>query len=127
MPNDRNDRDSAAIYPFHVGIIAPPGYTTPTLAQDLPKRLNRLLSRMLHKKPITFYTLIGEPVSGIVHVYARESGMGISFLGSGLGNNHLRGGLQIVACCDAVVLVGDQAKLKYFIEVCGWIGMPARG
>jgi hypothetical protein len=113
--------------PFHVGLIAVPGYDPPQLEQSLPRCLDRVLDRVQHSHRVSFLSEFGQPVSIAVRGYAQARGFQCSGLGSGHAHQHVRAWLQILACSDALVVFGpSRPDIDRVVALANWLGIRVR-
>ncbi len=121
-------------YPFSVGIVAPPGWNVPDLADLLARRLSGLLVRVRREQPVALAALMGEPVCDAAHEVADRFGWLCAMVP--VHDWHPRrvalhrAGVWLAATSDALVIVHgpgplppDLARLE---GLCPWLGTAVR-
>jgi hypothetical protein len=126
--------DSPPVYPFHLGVVAAPGFDVPDLLTQLRPRLRSLLGRrMTRREPLAVTCVCGEPISAAMKELSAEKGWNYSFVvrhpdrGS-LGYRAACG--QLAAMVDGLLLVQrvgeESAELDALAKWAEWLGVKVR-
>jgi len=127
--------DEPFVPPFHLGIVAPPGFDLDRLGPKVWARLRPLLDRRIRRRErIDFYGVWLEPVTLAVRETVAEKGIHVTGLG-GRGDRpgHLAyrsSCVEVATLVNAVVIVHGGGQLPEdmaeLLRVCEWLGTPTR-
>jgi hypothetical protein len=126
--------DIAPVYPFHLGVVAAPGFDSPGLVEQLRPRLRSLLGRrMTRREPVSVTCICGEPIAAAMKELSAEKGWLYSFVvrhsdRGALGYRAACG--QLVAMVDGLLLVQrvgeESAELDALAKWAEWLGVKVR-
>lgn len=126
--------DIAPVYPFHLGVVAAPGFDTPDLLALLRPRLRSLLGRrMTRREPVAVTAICGEPIASVMKEISGEKGWNYSFVvrHSDRGSLGYRAACgQLAAMVDGLLLVQREGEgneeLDALAKWAEWLGVKVR-
>lgn len=112
-----------APYPFHLGVLAPIGFTAPTLERTVTLATGHVLTRRIQRQPITLFTVVGEPICLVAGEVCKMRGWGHSSYAN--PSSPRRVFAEIAAIADGLLILhgGEPGADLLWVEreLCPWL------